>query len=85
MSVFFTPKMFSAGSKKAQCFFEKAKPLFIVQEVFSVLKPTWGTIQNEEFLLNVPNNFLILKYIHTFLKNIKKSYKRGVFLRKKPY
>ena len=51
MSVFFTPKMFGGGAKKAKPLFETAKPLFAAQDISSILKPIWGSKQNEEFLL----------------------------------
>ena len=49
-ALFYTPKMFGGGGKKAKPFFEQAKPLFSTQDTSSVLIPTWGERQTDEFL-----------------------------------
>ena len=49
-AIFYTPKMFGGGGKKAKPFFEQAKPLFPTQDTSSVLIPTWGERQTDEFL-----------------------------------
>ncbi len=49
-ALFYTPKMFGGGGKKAKPFFEQAKPLFTTQDTSSVLIPTWGERQTDEFL-----------------------------------
>jgi hypothetical protein len=49
-ATFYTPKMFGGGGKKAKPFFEQAKPLFPTQDTSSVLIPTWGERQTDEFM-----------------------------------
>ncbi|MCE2742617.1 MAG: hypothetical protein LW701_03485 [Fluviicola sp.] len=49
-ALFYTPKMFGGGGKKAKPFFEQAKPLFPTQDTSSVLIPTWGERQTDEFM-----------------------------------
>jgi hypothetical protein len=49
IALFFTPKMFGGGAKKALVYFEKAKPFFDAQTETSVLKVHWGKTENEEY------------------------------------
>ena len=51
VALFFTPKMFGGGAKNAIELLEKAKPLFITQDLSSILKPNWGNNRNEAFIL----------------------------------
>lgn len=49
VSLFYTPKMFGGGAKKAIVYFEKAKPLFDAEEQ-TLLKPRWGKSLNEYYM-----------------------------------
>lgn len=49
-SVFFTPKMFGGGGKKALEYFEKAQPLFVKEEDGNMSDPYWGAEANEYFI-----------------------------------
>lgn len=49
-SVFFTPKMFGGGKKKALEYFEKAEPLFAKESHEDITKPFWGKEANDEFM-----------------------------------
>jgi hypothetical protein len=54
-SLFYTPKMFGGGAKKAKVYFEKAKVLFEKQDKTSILKPIWGEWANTDFLKKCNN------------------------------
>ena len=49
-SVYYTPKMFGGGPKKAQPYFEKAAELFAKEEKGNIIKPYWGESSNKEML-----------------------------------
>jgi hypothetical protein len=49
-SIFYTPKMFGGGSKKALPYYEKADTLFQVQKQDDIYKPFWGKRQNADML-----------------------------------
>jgi len=49
-SVFFTPKMFGGGAKKAMEYFEKADGLFAKEAKDDITKPYWGKEANDEFM-----------------------------------
>jgi hypothetical protein len=49
-NIFYTPKMFGGGAKKALPYFEKADTLFQVQKEMDIFKPFWGKKRNSEFL-----------------------------------
>jgi hypothetical protein len=49
-NVFYTPKMFGGGPKKALPYFEKADTLFQKQKEDDIFKPFWGKKRNTEFL-----------------------------------
>lgn len=49
-SLFYQPEMFGGGKDKAKPLFEKAKELFAKEEKTSVLKPSWGERENENYL-----------------------------------
>lgn len=48
-SLFFTPKMFGGGKKKALEYFQKAAPLFEKEPKDDVTRPFWGKEANDEF------------------------------------
>jgi hypothetical protein len=47
ISLFYTPKMFGGGKKKAKEYFEKATPLFETETKSSILEPYWGNKQTQ--------------------------------------
>jgi hypothetical protein len=49
-SVFYTPKMFGGGGKKAKPYFEKAKERFAMLKDKSALNPHWGEFQTTFYL-----------------------------------
>lgn len=49
-SVFFTPKMFGGGKKKAMEYFEKATPFFEKEPQDDITVPFWGKEANESFM-----------------------------------
>lgn len=49
VSLFYTPKMFGGGKKKAKEYFDKATPLF-QNQVKSALNPYWGQKENEDYI-----------------------------------
>ncbi len=49
-SVYYTPKMFGGGAKKAVEYFEKAATFYQNEKKDDVYKPYWGKIQNEGML-----------------------------------
>jgi len=51
-ALFYTPKMFGGGAKKALPFFEKAAGLFANQDKTDVAKPYWG-MQNNNYMLGL--------------------------------
>ncbi|MES2557560.1 MAG: hypothetical protein V4604_15500 [Bacteroidota bacterium] len=53
VSVFYTPKMFGGGAKKAKPYFEKAKEKYALMTERSVMIPYWGEPQNEDYLKQV--------------------------------
>lgn len=53
VSVFYTPKMFGGGAKKAKPYFEKAKEKYALMTERSVMVPYWGEPQNEDYLKQV--------------------------------
>lgn len=54
-SVFFTPKMFGGGGKKALEYFEKASPLFAKESGADMTDPFWGARANEYFIAQCKN------------------------------
>jgi len=53
VSVFYTPKMFGGGSKKAKPYFEKAKEKYALMTNRTVMVPYWGEPQNTDYLNQV--------------------------------
>jgi tetratricopeptide (TPR) repeat protein len=49
-SLFYTPKAFGGGAKKALPYFEKASPLFMAAFKDKLDKPSWGQRMNEYYL-----------------------------------
>ncbi len=49
-SVFYTPKMFGGGAKKAMEYFEKADGLFAKEAKDDITKPYWGKEAKDEFI-----------------------------------
>lgn len=49
-SVFYTPKMFGGGKKKAVSYFEKATPLFEKEKKDDITVPTWGSEVNADYI-----------------------------------
>jgi outer membrane murein-binding lipoprotein Lpp len=49
-SVFYTPKAFGGGKKKALEYFEKAAPLFAKESSDDITIPSWGKEVNEEYV-----------------------------------
>jgi len=49
-SLFYTPKMFGGGAKKAMVEFEKAESLYESESKDDIFKPYWGERQNEQML-----------------------------------
>lgn len=54
-SIFFTPKMFGGGAKKALPYFEKAEPMFAKEETGDMSKPYWGATANQYFMMQCKN------------------------------
>lgn len=52
-SVYFTPKMFGGGGKKAKEYFEKAEPMFAKEQQEDMSKPFWGKTPNQYFLARI--------------------------------
>jgi hypothetical protein len=50
VSLFYTPKMFGGGTKKAKEYFDKATPLFEKENKTSILIPHWGAKENAHYL-----------------------------------
>jgi hypothetical protein len=50
ISIFYTPKMFGGGTKKALPYFEKADTLYMVEKNNDIFKPFWGKKQNADLL-----------------------------------
>lgn len=55
-SVFFTPKMFGGGAKKALPYFEKAEPMFAKEEKGDMTDPHWGAMANQYFIMQSKNS-----------------------------
>lgn len=55
-SLFFTPKMFGGGAKKALPYFEKAEPMFAKEEKSDMTNPHWGAMANKYFIVQCKNN-----------------------------
>jgi hypothetical protein len=53
VSVFYTPKMFGGGAKKAKPYFEKAKEKYALMTNRTVMVPYWGEPQNTDYLNQV--------------------------------
>lgn len=53
VSLFYTPKMFGGGPKKAKPYFEKAQTMYAQMTNKSVLVPYWGEKQNTDYLKQV--------------------------------
>jgi len=49
-SVYYTPKMFGGGAKKAIPEFEKAEALYNNESKNDIYKPYWGEVQNQQML-----------------------------------
>jgi hypothetical protein len=49
-SVFYTPKMFGGGKKKAVTYFEKAAPLFASEKKDDINAPFWGEEVNKSYI-----------------------------------
>jgi len=49
-SVYYTPKMFGGGAKKAKPYFEKAKERFAMLKNKGVMNPHWGEMQTGYYL-----------------------------------
>jgi hypothetical protein len=49
-SVYYTPKMFGGGAKKAIPEFEKAEALYNNESKDDIYKPYWGEVQNQQML-----------------------------------
>ncbi|MCB0698442.1 MAG: hypothetical protein H6551_02545 [Chitinophagales bacterium] len=54
-SVYFTPKAFGGGPKKALEYFEKAKPLFAQETKGDMKDPFWGSQANDFFIQQCNN------------------------------
>lgn len=54
-SIFFTPKMFGGGAKKALPYFEKAEPMFAKEEKGDMTDPHWGAMANQYFIMQINN------------------------------
>jgi hypothetical protein len=52
-SVFYTPKMFGGGGKKAKPYFEKAQEKFAIQTDKSIKNPHWGEPQTKYYLQQI--------------------------------
>ena len=55
-SIFFTPKMFGGGAKKALPYFEKAEPMFAKEEKGDMTDPHWGAMANQYFIMQSKNS-----------------------------
>jgi len=55
-SVFYTPKAFGGGKKRAAGYFEKAKDLFAKENHDDILVPHWGGETNDYFLKQCEGN-----------------------------
>lgn len=52
-SVFYTPKMFGGGGKKAKPYFEKAQEKFGLMKEKSISVPHWGEMQTKYYLQQI--------------------------------
>jgi hypothetical protein len=53
VSLFYTPKMFGGGGKKAKPYFEKAQEKFALLKDKSILNPHWGQFQATYYLQQI--------------------------------
>lgn len=53
VSVFYTPKMFGGGEKKAKPYFEKAQEKYALMTARTVMVPYWGEPQNTDYLKQI--------------------------------
>lgn len=56
VSVFYTPKMFGGGEKKAKPYFEKAQEKYALMTERTVMIPYWGEPQNADYLKQINGN-----------------------------